>query len=94
MGDIADYYMDIAMEQQAEWESQQHFRREAVEKVEKDYMMGVLKWKTQFDGKIMVTKMTHNHLVNTISFIKRAYDKDNEVAQKWIEVLGYEIEKR
>ena len=95
MGDIADYYMDIAMQHQAEWESQQHFRMESVEKMEKLYMMGVLKWNTQNDGRIMVTKMTKNHLTNTIEFIKRNYKgSDNEIAKKWIELLNYELEKR
>ncbi len=93
MGDIADYYMDIAMEELAQFEAENHFRREAVEKMEKDYMMGVLKWNTQHDGKIMVTKMTEIHLENTIAYIKRTY-KSEEVSEKWIELLGYELEKR
>lgn len=93
MGDIAEYYMDLAMQQDAEMEAENHFRRELIETMEKDYMMGVLKWNTQFDGKIMVTKMTKLHLENTINYIKRTY-KNEEVSNKWIELLGYELEKR
>jgi len=93
VGDIADYYMDIAMEEQAEWETEQHLRREAIEKMEKDYMMGVLKWKTQHDGHINVTKMTKSHLENCIAFVKRTY-KNEEISKKMVELLGYELEKR
>lgn len=93
MGDIAEYYMDLAMQQDVEMEAENHFRRELIEKLDKDYMMGILKWNTQFDGKIMVTKMTKLHIENTINYIKRTY-KNEEVSEKWIELLGYELEKR
>lgn len=92
MGDMADYYMSLAMEQDAEFEAECYFIQERVKQMEKQYMMGVLKWNTQSDGKIMVTKMTKEHIENAIAFIKRG--NNEEVSQKWIELLGYELEKR
>lgn len=93
MGDVADYYMDLAMEQDTKIESNRHIEREKADKMSIDYAYGVLKWNTQFDGKVLVTKMTKEHLENTISFIKRTM-KNGEISEKWIELLGYELEKR
>ncbi len=92
MGDMADYYMDLAMQKESELEAERYHIQRRVEQMEKDYMMGVLKWNTQSHGKIMVTKMTKEHLENSIAFIKRG--NNEEVSQKWIELLGYELEKR
>lgn len=92
MGDMADYYMDLAMQQDAEFEAEYHHIHKRVEQMEKDYMMGVLKWNTQSHGKIMVTSMTKEHLENAIAFLKRGGSE--EFGQKWIELLGYELEKR
>lgn len=92
MGDMADYYMDLAMQQDAEFEAERYHIQRRVEQMEKQYMMGVLKWNTQSQGKIMVTSMTKEHLENTIAFIKKG--NNEEVSQKWIELLGYELEKR
>jgi hypothetical protein len=93
MGDMADYYMDLAMEQDCQDEADRHFEREALDKMDTDYMMGVLKWKTQSGVRIMVTKMTELHLVNTIEFVKRTFD-NKEFKNKWVKLLGYELEKR
>lgn len=93
MGDMADYYMDLAMQYDAEFEAESKLRQERVEQIEKDYMIGILKWKTKSGSKIMVSKMTVEHLENSIEFIKRAHH-DDEISQKWIEILGYELEKR
>ena len=93
MGDIADYYMDLAMQQDAKFEAESKLRQEQVNKLEKYYMMGILKWRTKSGSKIMVSRMTKEHLENSIEFIKRAHH-DDEISQKWIELLGYELEKR
>ena len=91
MGDIADYYMDLAMQQDVEYEAERHFRKEYIDKIEREYVLGILKWTTKFEGRIRVSKMTESHLENTIKFLKR---KNNEVANKWIELLTIELEKR
>jgi hypothetical protein len=92
MGDIADYYMDLAMEQDARMEADRHFEREAVENMEKSYMMGSLKWPTQFDGEILLSKMSGNHLINTVDFLKNK--EQTEVRKTWIKLMTIEIEKR
>jgi len=90
---MADYYMDLSMEQDAEFEAERMERQKHVERMEKQYAFGVLKWKTQNNGKILVANMTKEHLENSIAFVKRTMDS-GEVSQKWIELLGYELEKR
>ena len=92
MGDIADYYMDRAMEQDARMEADRHFEREAVEDMGKSYMMGSLKWPTQFDGEILLSKMSGNHLINCVDFLKNK--KQTEVRKTWIKLMTIEIEKR
>lgn len=92
MGEMADCYMELAMQQEAEFEAECYFIQEQIKQMEKQYMMGVLKWNTQSGGRIMVTKMTKEHLENTIAFIKRG--NNEEVSQKWIELLKIEIDKR
>lgn len=94
MGDMADYYMELAMEQECKDEADRHFEREAVETMEKKYMMGVLKWTTSIGKRIMVTKMTELHIINSIEMIKKNNYIQGEISHKWVELLGYELEKR
>ena len=60
--------------------------------MDRKYILGVLKWTTQFDGDILVSKMTKSHLTNTVKFLRRK--KKKETTDKWIELLSYELEKR
>jgi hypothetical protein len=92
MGDIAEYYMDLAMEQDAQWQAERYFIAEAVKNMEKKYMMGVLSWTTIEGEKILVQNLSDKHLENCIAFQKRK-DKE-EVGDKWLELLGYELKKR
>ena len=94
MGEMADYYMDLAMEQEAKAEADRHFKREAVDTMEKYYMMGVLKWTTISGESLMVTKMTDIHITNSIEMIKRNDYPNGDVSHKWVELLGYELKKR
>lgn len=94
MGNMADYYMDLAMEQDTKAEADRYFEREAVDTMEKHCMMGVLKWTTISGERIMVTKMTDAHIINSIGMIKRNDYPNGEVSKKWVELLGYELEKR
>jgi|TARA_R110000851_G_scaffold270161_2_gene422833 hypothetical protein len=92
MGEMAEYYMDLAMEQEAEMEAEEYFRAEAIRGMERNYMMGVLLW-TGNDGKsILVQDLGYKHLENCISFLKRMARGD--VRGKWVELLGYEMTKR
>lgn len=93
MGEIADYYMDLALEEQAKWEADQREREDTIKLMEKQYMMGVLKWGSM-NGPIMVTKMTDEHISNCIDMIKKNDYPNDEISHKWVELLGYELEKR
>ena len=92
MGDIADYYMDLAMEQDVQIEADRHFEREALESMEKNYMLGSLAWPTQFDGDILLSKMDKQHLRNTVEFLQKK-DK-TEIRKMWIKLMLIEINKR
>ncbi len=93
MGDIADYYMDLAMEEDAKMEANIRLRQDALDLLEKHYMMGILKWTTLRGKKIMVTDMSTLHIENSIKMIKRNGYKNKEISRKWVEILEYELEK-
>lgn len=92
MGDMAEYYMDIAMQQEWEFEAEQEAIRRVVDEMERKYMLGSLKWETKDNGKILVSKMSEEHIKNVINFIGK--DTKSEVLNKWIELLSIELEKR
>ena len=93
MGDIAEYYMDQMMSADAELEAIRYHERSYVDRIEKEYMMGSLKWKAQFDGDVLVSKMAGNHIINTIDFLGVKKGK-SERRDKWLEIFNIEIEKR
>jgi len=63
-----------------------------VDRLEKEYMLGSLKWNTQFDGFILLSKMTEAHLMNTIDYLNR---KEKSLTRdKWVELMMIELEKR
>ena len=93
MGEMAEYYMDLALEEQFIWEAEQREREDEVNLMERQYMMGVLKWGS-INGPIMVTKMSEEHISNCIEMIKRSDYPNDEISHKWVELLGYELEKR
>lgn len=94
MGEIAEYYYDLAIEQDVKEYWDRKFEEDAIAQMEKHYMMGVLKWTTAAGEKIMVTKMSELHLENSIQMIKNNDYKNGEISKKWVELLGYELEKR
>jgi len=92
MGEMADYYyrlIDIS-------EFEEMLRKEEMynscEELKRQYMIGILKWNTQHEGKVLVSKMTDSHLINAINFLKRK--EENLLTNTWIEILGWELEKR
>lgn len=94
MGEMAEYYTDIGEEwveriiaEQEEQEIEDH-----IASLEKKYMMGVLFWETKDNGPINVSRMTKIHINNAVSHIGRG--SLNKVSSKWIEIFGYEIQKR
>ena len=92
MGDIAEYYSVQSMELEWEEHAKRQFLRENIDNMEKDYMLGGLKWGTENDGSILLSKMSKLHVDNTIKFLKRK-DK-NEIITMWIKLLSIELDKR
>jgi len=93
MGDIAEMYEDYAMEEMAKWEADQAEREHRVKQMEKDYMMGALKWGS-IKGPIMVTQMTDLHIINCIEMIKKNDYANEEISHKWVELFEIELQKR
>ena len=58
--------------------------------IEEDYMAGTLKWATESGKRIEVSKMTVEHITNTINFLERS----KILTDKWIEIFEIEIERR
>lgn len=85
MGDIADYYEEIAMMQMAEEESM-------IEELYKSYREGRLIWNTQNGDEILISKMTDSHVYNSIAYLKRQESSDYIVAT--IDILQQELIKR
>lgn len=92
MGDMADYVRlrDMGEESKEYWELQLQYKE--ADQIEKDYMMGNLKWSTNYGESILVSKMTEEHIMNTIKFMKKK--KSNPRREKWIEIFYIELEKR
>jgi len=94
MGEMAEYHMDLAMEEQAKWEAENKLREDALEKMDKQYAMGNLKWKTQHDGRILVKKMTNEHINNCINMILKNDFPQGEISERWVEIFNIELEIR
>jgi hypothetical protein len=92
MGEIAEYYGRDLKREAAKEELEIERQHRVVEEMERKYLTGVLKWETQFDGGILVSKMTDQHIINTIQYLKKK--KPNYRREKWLELFYFELEKR
>lgn len=93
MGEIADMYEDYAFEEMAKFDAEQQYRVEKAQKMEKEYMMGILKWGS-LEGPVSVTSMSDSHIANCIEMIKRNEYSNGEISHKWVELFEIELEKR
>tara|TARA_R110000803_G_scaffold36811_5_gene79149 strand:- start:1979 stop:2278 length:300 start_codon:yes stop_codon:yes gene_type:complete len=99
MGDIADYYMDIGMDADANYAASIREANEYAKTIKERYLAGVLKWTTQAETKVKVDEMETNHLMNSRNMLQRGLRKDTDdskriVFEQWIEIFNWELEKR
>lgn len=94
MGEMAEYYTDLGEEwlERIKFEEEEQRIIEHISSLEKKYMMGVLFWETKDNGPINVSRMTKLHIDNVVSYINKG--SVNEISSKWIELFGYELQKR
>ena len=92
MGDIADYYMPEMMLESMREEYERKKLDDYLNELERKYSLGALKWIKKDGEEILIQKMSQEHVMNTIEFLKKK--KKTESRDKWIELLWYEFEKR
>lgn len=87
MGDMANWYLDNALEEQ--------FNREiASDNLLDEYKKNKLvQWKTKDGRFISVKDMTVTHVTNTINMLKRAESED-PIVETWIMIFELELKKR
>lgn len=93
MGDIADYYADLAM--QAEFEIQQideYYNNIHFNDLLKEYLKGKLHWVTKDNEQILIKNMTNSHLLNSIKYLNKI--KQHTWVSEMKDILNIEKEKR
>ena len=93
MGDMADDMMFKGLKEELRLEYiEKAYEEKAKDMIEK-YKMGIAVWNTHEQEEIPVTRMTNDHIHNTIKWLKRK-PKKNAVTDAWIYVLETEEIKR
>ena len=90
MGEIADYYFDMALKEEYELEID-------AERVYDAYEKGTLVWKTRGGRKILVNDMSTQHIKNVISFLIKNnsdYSLPSPLLSAVIDVFNKELKKR
>jgi len=93
MGDIADYYADLAM--QVEFELQQideYYNNIHFNDLLKEYVKGKLHWVTKDGQQILIKNMTDSHLLNSIKWLNKI--KQYTWVSEMKDILIMEKEKR
>jgi hypothetical protein len=88
MGDIADYYRELAMQEDAEYE----YLSSIANQLWENYKAGIAEWKS-LKGPILVIHMDDNHIVNALKMLLRK-DNKNPVNEMFIDIFEAEIKKR
>lgn len=100
MGDIADYYADLAMQQEAEYEYHlehylEHYNDTHFSELFKKYQYRKLKWVTKDGQKILIQNMSDTHITNSINFLKRKLTNNpTDWLEELINILELEVRNR
>lgn len=92
MGDIAEYYYDLAMEQEFAAHAERELLNQRLDEMEKSYMLGSLSWVTAGGEEILLSKMSIEHINNTIKFLERK--EKSQIRNMWVKLLKIEVNKR
>ena len=71
MGEMADYYADLAMEAEYHWEYKDtHYGDIHYKNLLREYMKGMLYWRKKDKNNILIQDMEDSHLLNSIRWIE------------------------
>jgi len=87
MGDMADYYMDLAIDAEFELE-----RR--AKDVYRFYEEGTLTWKTKSGDKLLITEMSNKHIVNSINMLTKKDKYLDQYTEAIVKILRRELKSR
>ena len=91
MGEIADFYADLAML----YEDKDYYAEHFDDEILTLYLKKKLYWTTKDNQKILVQKMQDSHLTNTINYLTRKDKIENNTAiREWLDVFDLEFNKR
>jgi len=90
MGEMADYYADLAMQMEDNFEM---FNEEHHEDILKKYLKCKLFWTMKDGREILVQKMEGLHLNRTLAWLK-SIKGDNLAVDEWIDVFELEHKER
>jgi hypothetical protein len=88
MGEMADYFYDLAMREYLFDE----FNEDDVD-IYDEYQKGLLCWSTKDGDDILIKDMTDNHIINSKNLLEKAVYNDTEILT-WIKIFNEEINKR
>ena len=96
MGEMADYYADLAMQYEAEYEYHlEHYNDVHYSELFKKYQYRKLNWVTKDGQKILIQDMSDTHITNSINFLKRKLpNNQTDWLEELINILELEVRNR
>lgn len=93
---MADYYADLAIQYEAEYEYYLEYYNDIYYKdLFKAYQYKKLKWITKENNQILIQDMSDSHIANSINFLKRKLpNNQTEWLEELINILELEIRNR
>jgi hypothetical protein len=94
MGEMADYYADLAIEAEYHWEYKDtHYGDIHYKNLLREYLKGMLYWRKKDGNHILIQDMEDSHLLNSISWIEKN-NLDHTCMVEMREILLIEKQKR
>jgi len=74
MGEMADYYADLAIEAEYHWEyKDSHYGDIHYKNLLREYLKGMLYWRKKDKNNILIQDMEDSHLLNSIRWIEKQH---------------------
>lgn len=87
MGDMADYYADLALSEELKLEQK-------ARKIRELYEQEKLIWTTRNGRQILINDMASSHIKNTINYLRKHYDYPDPCISTLIDIFNLELTKR
>ena len=95
MGEMAEYYEDMAIAQEISWEyNDTHYNDIHYESLLKIYLKGELLWCKKDGKQILIQNMEDSHLLNSIRWIEKMGTRRPTCMHEMRDVLLIEKHKR